>query len=587
MNEIEQQPESQIPEQLTEPVDPTAAIEESEKPVSKQTSVARSAGIVSIAVMFSRLFGLAREQVFAYFFGAGFLNDAFQLAFRIPNVLRDLFAEGALSAAFVKVFTDYQIAKSEAEAWKLASMVLNGLAVVLSAITLLGIIFSSTIVAIIGAGFSPEQAALATLLTQIMFPFILLVALAALAMGVLNTKGIFGIPASASTVFNIVSMLVGLGAAYWLSGGSWIVPKDPAAVPDLPAQWAITGMAIGTLIGGASQFLMQIPSLIKVGFRFSTAFSFVDPGVKRIMRLMGPAILGTSAVQINVLVNTFFVSGIEGGISWLGYSFRLMQFPIGLFGVAIGTASIPVLSRMAAEDRIKDFRDTLSSSINLVFLMTLPSACGLVVLGEPIMRLLYSHGGAFKESDVPMTAWALAGYSIGLTGYAAIKILSPAFYALDDAKTPMYIGIGSIAVNAVACYFLMKLLSGFGVSELHPDGLAHVGVALSTSVVALVNFFALALFMRKRIKRLNGRSVFTSFLKIAAASAIMSVVCHYSYRFISVQFAHESIWTRVIEAFAPILLGAVTFVIAAKLLRVEELNKAFKMIGSKLRRSQK
>lgn len=585
MNESEQQPESEIAEQLTEPADAAEAVDAAVgKPISKQTSVARSAGIVSVAVMFSRVFGLAREQVFAYFFGAGFLNDAFQLAFRIPNVLRDLFAEGALSAAFVKVFTDYQIAKSEAEAWKLASMVLNGLAVVLSAITILGIVFSGTIVSIIGAGFSPEQAALATLLTQIMFPFILLVALAALAMGVLNTKGIFGIPASASTVFNIVSMIVGLAAAYWLSGGSWTVPKDPAVVPELPAQWAIIGMAIGTLIGGAAQFLMQIPSLLKVGFRFSTALSFVDPGVKRVMRLMGPAILGTSAVQINVLVNTFFVSGIEGGISWLGYSFRLMQFPIGLFGVAIGTASIPVLSRMAAEDRIKDFRDTLSSSVNLVFLMTLPSACGLIVLGEPIMRLLYSHGGAFKESDVPMTAWALAGYSVGLTGYAAIKILSPAFYALDDAKTPMYIGIASIAVNAVACYFLMKLLSQFGVSELHPDGLGHVGVALSTSVVALVNFFALALFMRKRIKRLNGRSVFASFIKIAAASAIMSVVCHFSFRSVDGVFGYENIWTRMIEAFVPIFLGAVTFIISAKLFRVEELDKAFRRVGSKLKR---
>ncbi len=588
MNEIEQHPESATPEELTEPVDQAAVVEQTtEKSISKQTSVARSAGIVSIAVMFSRLFGLAREQVFAYFFGAGFLNDAFQLAFRIPNVLRDLFAEGALSAAFVKVFTDYQIAKSEAEAWKLASMVLNGLAVILSVVTILGIVFSGTIVSIIGAGFPPEQAALATLLTQIMFPFLLLIAMSALAMGVLNTKGIFGIPASASTVFNVVSMIVGLSAAYWLSGGSWIVPKDPAAVPELPAQWAITGMAIGTLVGGASQFLIQIPSLLKIGFRFSTAFSFVDPGVKRIMRLMGPAILGTSAVQINVLVNTFFVSGIEGGISWLGYSFRLMQFPIGLFGVAIGTASIPVLSRMAAEGRIKDFRDTLSSSVNLVFLMTLPSACGLIVLGEPIMRLLYSHGGAFKESDVPMTAWALAGYSIGLTGYAAIKILSPAFYALDDAKTPMYIGIGSIGVNAIACYFLMNLLSQYGVTELHPNGLGHVGVALSTSVVAWVNFIALAFFMRKRIKRLNGRSVFTSFLKIALASAIMSVVCHYSYVLISGRFVHENIWTRIIEAFVPILVGAMTFIIVAKLLRVEELNKAFKMIGSKLRSRSK
>ena len=575
MTEPEKEPpESETPEEIAEPA--------AAKSGTKQTSVARSAGIVSIAVMFSRILGLVREQVFAFYFGAGFLNDAFQFAFRIPNVLRDLFAEGALSAAFVKVFTDYQITKSEEEAWRLASLILNALAVVLSVITVIGIIFAGKFVSIIGAGFGPEQAALATLLTQIMFPFILLVALAALAMGVLNTKGIFGIPASASTVFNIVSIVCGLGLAYWLSGGTWTVPDDPKAVPELPAQWAITGMAFGTLIGGAAQFLMQLPSLYKVGFRFSPILSFVDPGVKRVMRLMGPAILGTSAVQINVLVNTFFVSGIEGGISWLGYAFRLMQFPIGLFGVAIGTASIPVLSRMASEGRTKDFRDTLSSSVNLVFLMTLPAACGLIVLGEPIIRLLYSHGGAFKESDVPMTAWALAGYSIGLTGYAAIKILSPAFYALDDAKTPMIIGVASIAVNAVACYLFMTWFAQIGVSPQYPNGLGHVGVALSTSLVALVNFFALAIFMRRKIQRLNGRIVLSSFVKIAVASAIMSIVCYFSYRYMTNYFGAKIFTIRLAEALIPIILGAVTFFIAAKILRIEELEKVYRAIARKL-----
>ncbi|HLA95302.1 MAG TPA: murein biosynthesis integral membrane protein MurJ, partial [Pyrinomonadaceae bacterium] len=329
MSELEKEPpESETPEMLADPSDQEEIVEAADdKP--RQQSVARSAGIVSIAVMFSRVLGLIREQVFAYFFGAGFLNDAFQLAFRIPNVLRDLFAEGALSAAFVKVFTDYQINKSEKEAWQLASLVLNALAVILSVVTIIGVIFSRQFVDLIADGFSPEKAALATTLTQIMFPFILLVALAAVAMGVLNTKGIFGIPASASTVFNIVSIVFGLGFAYCLSGGSWVSSFDKHTIPDGTAQWAIIGMAIGTLIGGAAQFLMQIPSLLKVGFRFVPKLSFTDPGVRRVMALMGPAIIGTSAVQVNVLVNTFFVSGIDGGISWLGYAFRLMQFPIG------------------------------------------------------------------------------------------------------------------------------------------------------------------------------------------------------------------------------------------------------------------
>lgn len=580
MNETEQvPPESEFAEELAEP----AQAEDPPVTALKRQSVARSAGIVSIAVMFSRVLGLVRETVFAYYFGAGFLNDAFQLAFRIPNVLRDLFAEGALSAAFVKVFTDYQINKSEREAWRLASLVLNALAVVLSAVALIGIFFSKQFVDLIADGFSPEKAALATTMTQIMFPYILLVALAAVAMGVLNTKGIFGIPASASTVFNVTSIVFGLSLAYWLSGGHWDRSADRNALPTSAAQWAIIGMSIGTLLGGAAQFLMQVPSLIKVGFRFVPELSFTDPGVKRVMGLMGPAIIGTSAVQVNVLVNTFFVSGIEGGISWLGYAFRLMQFPIGLFGVAVGTASIPVLSRLASEGKTQDFRDTLSSSINLVFLMTLPSACGLIILGEPIIRLLYSRG-AFKETDVQMAAWALSGYAIGLTGYAAIKVLSPAFYAMDDAKTPMVIAVASIAVNIAACYFLMKLLSGFGVSPAAPNGLGHVGVALATSCVALVNFFTLAWLMRKKIKRLNGRVIFGSFIKIATASAVLSAVCYYSYQFLFSLFGIGTFKVKLLEAFIPIALGGAAFLIVAKLLRVSELEQVFGMVRRRLAR---
>ncbi len=582
MNNLEETfPIEKTPELLSEPATHPEALPE--KPQTKQTSVAKSAGIVSIAIMFSRVLGLVREMIFARYFGAGFLYDAYQAAFTIPNVLRDLFAEGALSAAFVKVFTDYQINKSEAEAWKLASLVLNALAVVLSVVTILGILLTPYLVSIVASGFSPEKAALTVTMTQIMFPFILLVALAAVAMGVLNTKGIFGIPASASTVFNVVSILVGLGFAYWLSGGSWDAAHDKYTVPAISAQWAILGMAIGTLIGGAAQFAMQIPSLLKVGFRFSPILSFTDEGVKKIMRLMAPAILGTSAVQINVLVNLAFVSSIDGGRSWLSYAFRLMQFPIGVFGVAIGTASIPVLSRMASEGKFGDFRKTLSSSLNLVFLMTLPSACGLIILGEPIIRLLYSRG-AFKESDVPMTAYALAGYSIGLTGYAAIKILSPAFYALDDAKTPMIIAVCSIAVNALASFLFRNWLSNFGVSPEYPNGYGHVGVALATSSVALVNFFALALMMRKRIGRIDGRAIISAFTRIAIASAVMSVICYFSYHFLINRFGISGFIYKIIEAFVPIILGGVVFILAAKILRINEINKLYNSFARKLGR---
>lgn len=579
MSEIKEgQAESETPEEIADPVSGQASVGKPE-----QRSVARSAGIVSIAVMFSRVLGLVRETIFARFFGAGYLYDAFVVAFKIPNILRDLFAEGALSAAFVKVFTDYQIKKTELEAWQLASLVFNVLAVVMSIITVIGILLAPWTVPLLARGFPPEKAALAVTLTQIMFPFILLVALAALAMGVLNTKGRFGIPASASTAFNIFSITTGLFFAYWLSGGGWERSPDKDLVPSLAAQWAIIGMAIGTLAGGAAQLLIQLPSMLGVGFRFSPNLSFTDPGVRRVMRLMGPALIGTSAVQIKVLVDVFVVSTIDGGQSWLSYSFRLMQFPIGVFGVAIGTAAIPTLSRLASENNIVRFRETLSDAIKLVFLLTIPAACGLIVLGEPIVALIY-QGGAFRAFDTNMVAWSLAAYSIGLAGYAAIKVLSPSFYAMDDARTPMFISIATIAVHAPVSFGMMYLLSGIGVSAERPNGYGHVGVALATSAVALVNFTALTYFMRKKIGRLNGRDILGAFVRVAIASAVMTLVCYLSYRAVASFFNVENIGVRMLEAFIPIGLGGLAFFIMAKLLRISEVEQVVSMLRRKLGR---
>ncbi|MBK8465125.1 MAG: murein biosynthesis integral membrane protein MurJ [Chloracidobacterium sp.] len=582
--------ESETPESLAEPVDANLIVE-AEPPVTKHKSVARSAGIVSIAVMFSRVLGLIRETIFARYFGAGFLYDAFIVGFRIPNLLRDLFAEGALSAAFVKVFTDYQIKNSEKEAWRLASLIFNGLAVVLSVVCIVGIFLSPLFVKIITYNYlgdpnhyyPPEKAALATTLMQIMFPFILLVALAALAMGVLNTKGRFGIPASASTAFNVVSIIAGLGFAFWLSGGVWERSVDKIVVPSDAAQWAIIGMSIGTLLGGAAQLLIQLPSLFAVGFRFSLRLSFADEGVRRVMRLMGPAIIGTGAIQIKVLVDTIVASGIDGGASWLSYSFRLMQFPIGVFGVAIGTAAIPALSRLASEENIVKFRSTLSDAIKLVFLLAIPSACGLIVLGQPIIGLIYERG-EFTAFDTDMTAWALTAYSVGLAGYAAVKVLSPAFYALDDAKTPMYISLASILIHVPTSFGMMQLLSTVGVSAERPNGFGHVGVALATSVVASVNFLALSLYMRKRIKRLNGRDILSSLVRVLIASAAMSATAYGAYYLLTNYFGDKAFTVRLIEALVPIVLGCVIFLIVAKLLRITELEQALGVLRRKLSR---
>lgn len=579
MDKLERdQPQTEQPEALADPTLEQSSVEAGAH--VKPRSIAKSAGIVSIAVMFSRVLGLIRETIFARFFGAGFLYDAFVVAFKVPNILRDLFAEGALSAAFVKVFTDYQIKQSEIEAWRLASLIFNVLAVVMSVITVIGILIAPYVIPLLARGFSPEKAELAVTLTQIMFPFILLVALAALAMGVLNTKGKFGIPASASTAFNIASIIFGLGFAYWLSGGSWEMSIDKKIVPSDAAQWAITGMAIGTLIGGFAQLAIQVPSLLKVGFRFSPLLNFADEGVRRVMRLMGPAIIGTSAVQVKVLVDLVVVSGIEAGNSWLSYSFRLMQFPIGVFGVAIGTAAIPALSRLASQNKTGEFRDTLADSLKLVFLLTIPAAFGLVVLGEPIIGMIY-QGGRFTALDTNMTAWALSGYSIGLAGYAAIKVLSPSFYALDDARTPMWVSIASVGVHAPMSFGMMTLLSGVGVSPERPNGYGHVGVALATSTVALVNFCALLFLMRRRVKRINGREIGAALVKILIASTAMSAVAYVIYRLLNSYLDESLFWVRLIEAFVPIVFAIAVFLAAAKLLGITEVEKIYSQLRRK------
>ena len=301
--------------------------------------------------MASRVLGLVREMVFAYFFGASksFANDAYFIAFRIPNLLRDLFAEGALSSAFVPVFSDYLVNKDEKEAFRLSNLVATGLIVVLGLFVLLGIVFAEPLVAFIAPGFQtdPAKFELTVRLTRIMMPFILLVALAAQAMGILNARDRFGIPALSSSFFNIGSIIGGLSVAALLADPTFANPIR--AIVDKPTE-AIVGMAYGVLIGGFLQYAVQWPSLRRAGFRYRPMLSFSDPGVRRMFGLMGPAVIGGAAVQVNVLINSNFASNIPGTgpVSWLSYAFRLMQFPIGVFGVAIATATLPAISGSAA-----------------------------------------------------------------------------------------------------------------------------------------------------------------------------------------------------------------------------------------------
>ena len=534
--------------------------EESGEREQPRASVARDAGVISLAVMASRVLGLVRDQVFAVFFGAGLLYDAFLTAFRIPNLLRDLLAEGALSAAFVTTFTQTLASKGKAEALRLSNRVASLIIVVIVGVSVLAWIYAPAIVAILAPGFFavPGKAELTIELTRIMIPFLLLIALAAQAMGMLNAFNIFGLPALASAFFNLGSIVGGLLIGFALGPLVGISP--------------IAGMAFGTLIGGFLQLAVQWPSLRRCGVSYKPDLSLKDPGVRQILRLMGPAIIGTAAVQINVFVNTNFASEIvdaatgavaNGPVSWLSYAFRFMQFPIGVFGVAVATAALPSLSRSTSNPDISEFRQTLAHSLALVFLLCIPSAIGLTILGRPIVALVFEHG-KFTAFDTVQTANALAAYSLGLAGYAAVKVLSPAFYALNDARTPMLVSLGSIAVN----YWMNALLvARFG----------HVGLAFSTSAVALVNFLLLGVFMRRRIQRLEGRRLSKTVARIFAASLPMGLAA-WLVSELAASVGLRGLVLHLVQVIGGIGAAALVFYFACRLLHVEELDEAFNAV---------
>ncbi|HZR80713.1 MAG TPA: murein biosynthesis integral membrane protein MurJ [Candidatus Binatia bacterium] len=497
---------------------PTAA-EEGAPSAPPRGGLTRSAGIVGAAVFVSRILGLVREQVFAAFFGASRELDAFITAFRIPNLFRDLFAEGALSAAFVTCFTQKLEREGDAAAWRLANLVLHALIVVVGGLVLLGMIGSPWLVDLIAPGFRtvPGKSELTVHLTRILFPFLLFVALAAVAMGMLNAKERFGVPASASSFFNLGSVVAGLACAWWLApdyvGAVWRLGAERAALaaPDAVAR-AIAGMAIGTLVGGALQLVVQVPSLYRVHYRYRPMLSFSDPDVRQVLALMGPATIGAAAVQVNVLVNNNFASYLgDGAVSWLNVAFRFMQLPIGVFGVAVGVVALPAVSRRAARADSAGFADTVVRALRLVFLLCIPSAVGLAVLAPEVIGLVYEHG-RFGAEDTRMAAQALVAYALGLAGYANIKVLVPAFYALGDARTPAAVSCLSIAVNALLNWLTIWKL-GYG----------HTGLALATSTVAVLNLAILYAILRRRIGALPG--VADGLWRIALASAAVGVVC--------------------------------------------------------------
>src|SRR5262250_2285563 len=461
----------------------------------------RATGVVGIAILSSRVLGLVRETVFAGLFGAGRNLDAFLMAFRLPNLLRDLFAEGALSTAFITTFSKKIAVEGDKSAWRLANKVATLTAVFMSVVTLLGIIFAPQLVNLLTWwSWSPDKTALTVLLTRIMWPFMLLISLAALVMGMLNAKHVFGPPAMASSYFNLGSIIAGVAIGYWID-------------PHFGAR-SLVGLAIGTLIGGAWQLIGQFPSLWKVGYRYHADFRWRDEGVRTVLTLMGPAVIAASAVQVNVLVNSGFAASLGSGpVSWLNIAFRLMQLPLGIFGVAIGTVTLPLVSKHAAVGNIDEFRATLARGMRLAFLLTVPSAIGLAMLASPIISVIYQHG-RFTAEMTRQTAGALQFYAVGLVAYSALKVLVPAFYAVNKRYTPMLVSFLAIGAN-LFLNWLFTFRLGWG----------HRGLAFSTSIVATINFLLLYALMWQETRGLESRRLFSGLGKMCVAGALLALVC--------------------------------------------------------------
>jgi len=432
--------------------------------MSENVKVTKAAGVVSIATLFSRILGFARDVILAVFFGAGFYSDAFIAAFRIPNLLRRLFAEGSLSIAFVPVFTQYLNTAGKEEAFKMARSAVRLLSILVTGVTLAGMLLSPQIVHAIAYGFtdSPEKYELTVLLTRIMFPYVICISLVALCMGILNALGHFAAPALAPVLLNL-AMIASVCTASCFSSQS----SD-----------RVTALAAGVVAGGVLQLLLQVPFLIQKGFRFWQKASFFHPGLKKIGLMMAPAIFGAGVYQVNILVSTFLASLLpEGSISTLYYADRLVQFPLGIFAISIATAILPSLSRQAAADDLDGLKDTFAFGLKLVFYIMLPSMVGLMILREPIISLLFQRG-AFDGKAVHMTAAALLFYCTGLWAFAAVRVVIPAFYALKDTKTPVRMAVISIVANI----FFSVILMG---------PMAHAGLALATSLSSIMNLLLL------------------------------------------------------------------------------------------------
>jgi putative peptidoglycan lipid II flippase len=526
--------------------------------VNQKQGLLKSAGIISIAVAVSRVTGLMRESVLSWLFGAGAIFDAYVLGYRIPNMARELLAEGALASAFVPTFTRYLATKTKEETRELSDIVGTLLIAITGTLCALGMIFSPAFVNLFAPGFhaTPGKFELAVQLVRVMFPFLMLIALSAQAQGILNACHRFGVPAVSASLFNIGSIAFGLTLGYWLGPYIGIT--------------TVQGMALGVVFGGACQLAFQLPSVWRTGFGWRPRWNLRHEGVRQILGLMGPAAIASASVQVNVLVNTNFAASLRdaaghvlnGPVSWLSYAYRFQQLPVGLLGIPIASATLPRISHSAARGDLGEFRDVLAHSIVMILLTTIPASVGLAVFGESMIGIVYQHG-RFLASDTHQTAVALSCYAVGLAGFAVLKLLAPAFYALGDSRTPMLVSMAAVAVNAATAFTTVRVL-----------GIGHAGLALSLSVVSLFNALTLAFLMRARIGGIRGREIAVRFAKIAIAAGVMGLIC---------MLVDRTVQSRALKVVVGVPLGVVVFYGAGSLLDVPEMAEARGLVLRKFR----
>lgn len=508
--------------------------------MSEHAKLTRAAWSMSVVTSISRVLGFVRMMVIARIFGAGMIADAFFVAFRISNILRELLAEGSMSAAFIPVFTEYLHTRSKEAARELASNVFYILLCILMAVTALGVIFSPAVVSAIAHGYVPypEKFALIVTLTKIMFPYIIFVGLSAVTMGVLNSMGSFTAPAFAPVMLNLAM----IGSALYLS------PR---------MQTPIAGLAIGVVFGGALQLLIQLPSLKKKGMGFRFMLRPRDPGVKKVGRLTIPVIGSQAVTQINIFVSSLIATYLpQGSVSYLFYGMNLYQFPHGIFGISIATAVLPSMSRQSAVKDYKALKETLSFGLRYIFFIMLPSMVGLIVLRVPITSLLFQRG-RFSYADTLGTAYALLFYALGLWAYSGVRIINAAFYSLQDTRTPVIGAFISVSANVALSLLLMGPLT-------------HGGLALATAAASALNMSFLLFIFRKRMGRIGAKKILYSVMKTALACAALGVVCHY--------LAVSDVWTLAGHTFQKARIVAVSiaaglgaYLVVQYMLKSEEL----------------